>query len=271
MKPCYVQVLEMHVTNKCNLDCAHCSIGEKNNNNMPDNVIEASLDQVKGVGTLTIGGGEPTLALDRIEKIISYIIKKRILIEEFTVTTNGIIYSQELLELLDEINNYIGNKNINALFAISIDKYHLEEIKKLGIVNEFFENLNKYRQSKYFYGLRDTKQKLFREGNAINLDEKLTVPLRPVKPVITYVNKQQKLDIENGLCNIGPLIAINTNGIITECDASIEHQETLYNYGNILNETIEEVCLKNNSPILKPKQFGHTTAKLLKKYWTYNK
>ncbi len=271
MKQCYIQNLAMIVTNKCNLDCAHCLRGKKGNNNMTNDVIEASLEQIKGVGNLTVCGGEPTLALDRIEKIISYIIKKRILIEEFTVTTNGIIYCQELLELLDEINNYIGNKSVNTFFAISIDKYHLEEIKKLGIINEFCENLDKYRQSKYFYGLRDTKQKLFREGNAINLDKKLTVPLRPVKPVITYVNKQQKLDIENGLCNIGPLVTINTNGIITECDASNEHQMELYNYGNVLTESIENVCIKNGAQILKPKQFERTTAKLLKKYWTYNK
>lgn len=53
---------------------------------------------------------------------------------------------------------------------------------------------------------------------------------------ITYVGKKNKLDIENGFCNIGPLVTINTEGIITECDASNEHQKTLYNYDNVLND-----------------------------------
>lgn len=271
MRKCYIQNLGMIVTDKCNLDCEHCLRGEKNNRCITDEIIEATLDQVSGVGNLAIAGGEPTLVIDRLEKIISYIIKKKITLDEFTVTINGTIYSPELLELLEEINNYIGGNAVYASLAISLDKYHLKEIEKLNIMSEFTENLNKYRESKYFYGFRPISKKLFREGNAINLDKKLTVPLRPIKTVISYVGKKYKLDIENGLCNIGPLVTINTDGIITECDASNEHQETLYNYGNVLNDSIEEVCIKNGAQILKPKQFEKVAWKSIKKYWTYNK
>lgn len=271
MKKCYIQNLAMIVTEKCNLDCAHCLRGKKSNNCITDEVIEKTLDQVAGVGNLAINGGEPTLVIDRLEKIISYIIKKRIMVEAFTVTINGTIYSPELLELLEEINNYIGENAVYSHFAISLDQYHLEEIEKLNIMNEFIENLNKYRESKYFYGFRPINKKMFREGNAVNFDERLTVPLRPLIPVISYVNKESKLDMENGLCNIGPLVTINTNGIITECDSSNEHQKTIYNYGNVLSDSIEEVCIKNGAKILKPKKFERVACKSLKKYWTYNK
>lgn len=271
MSKCYIQNLAMIVTNKCNLDCSHCLRGAKNNNCMSDNIIEAILDQVVYIGNLTICGGEPTLVIDRLEKIISYIIEKHILMDEFTITVNGTIYSKELLELLDEVNKYIGSDDINTLFAISLDKYHLDEIKKLGIQKEFYENLIRYQESKYFYEYRAINQKLFREGNATNLDEKLTVPLRPLKPLITYVGKTKKFDRENGLCNIGPLVTINPNGIITECDASIEHQETLYNYGNILNNSIEDVVLDKGELVLKPKKFEKISSRILRKYWTYNR
>lgn len=271
MGKCYIQNLSMIITNKCNLDCSHCSRGTKNNNCMSDSVIEATLDQINVVGNLSINGGEPTLAIDRIEKIISYIIEKHVLIDEFTITINGTIYSKQLLELLDEINRYIGSNNINALLAISLDRYHLDEIAKLKIQKEFFENLKKYQESKYYYGFRNIKQKMFREGNATSLDEKLTVPLRPIKPLITYVGKNKKFDKENGLCNIGPVVSINPEGIITEPDASIENQEKLYNYGNILTDSIEEVILEKGELILKPKKFVRSTNRLLKKYRTYNK
>jgi len=41
--------------------------------------------------------------------------------------------------------------------------------------------------------------------------------------LLTYVGKNGKLDIENGLFNIGPVITVNTNGIIAECDGSIKN------------------------------------------------
>ncbi len=271
MNKCYIQNLALIVTNKCNLDCSHCLRGAKNNNCMSDKVIEATLDQVSTVGNLAINGGEPTLVLDRLEKIISYVIEKHILLDEFTITINGTIYSEILLELLDEINRYIGSKNICALLAIFLDKYHFDEITKLGIQKEFLENIRKYQESKYFYGYRNTKQKLFREGYATRLDDKLTVPLRPIKPLITYVGKNKRFDRENGLCNIGPLVTINPEGIITECDSSIENQESLYNYGNVLTDSIEDVILKRGELVLKPKKFERASSRLLKKYWTYNK
>ena len=266
-----IQNLAMIVTNKCNLNCTHCLRGSKDNNCMSDEVIEATLNQVFAVGNLSINGGEPLLALDRIEKIISYLIEKHIPIDEFTITVNGTIYSEELLKLLDEVNNYIGTNDINSLFAISLDNYHLDEIKKLGIQKEFYENLKKYQESKYFYGYRNTKQKLFSEGYAVNLEEKLTVPLRPLKPFVTYVGKNKKFDRVNGICKIGPIVTINPKGIITECDASIEHQETLYNYGNVLHDSIEEVASNIGELILKPKTFERKANKSLKKYWTYKK
>ncbi len=271
MNKLYMQNLAMIITNQCNLNCSHCLRGTKNNHCISDNIIEATLNQMIGVGNLSICGGEPTLAIDRLEKIISYIIEKQILIEEFAITINGTIYSKELLELLDEINTYIGNNGIHTLLAISLDKYHLEQIKKLGIQKEFYENLRKYQESKFFYGYRATNKKLFREGNATNLDKKLTVPLRPLKPLITYADKTKKFNKENGLCNIGPLVTVNSNGIITECNASIEHQETLYNYGNVLNDTIENIILEQGELILSPKKFEKKTNQLLKKYATYNR
>ena len=271
MGKCYIQNLGLIVTNKCNLNCAHCLRGEKNNSCITDRVVEVTLDQIKGIGNLAICGGEPTLAIDRIEKIISYVIDNHILVEELTVTINGTIYSERLLELLDEINSYIGSKRINALLAISFDKYHLDEISRLKIEKEFFENLKKYQESKYFYGCRNNNQKLFREGNATNLDEKLTVPLRPIKILMTYADKKRKFNQENGSCNIGPIVTINPDGVITECDASIKNQEDLYNYGNVLEKSIEDIILEKGEVIENIRKFERDTYRLLRKHSTYNK
>ena len=113
--------------------------------------------------------------------------------------------------------------------------------------------------------------KLFREGRAAELDKNITVPLRPMDVFITYVDKKRKFDRENGLCNIGPLVTIGTNGNITECDASIDHQNTIYNYGNVLNESIEENVLRRGKLFTNPKRFEKKAAKVITKYSTYEK
>lgn len=271
MKKCYIQNLAMNITDNCNLKCAHCLRGDSCKRNMSDDVIEATLSQVKGVGNLAINGGEPTLAIDRIEKIVDYIIKNNIYLEEFTTTINGTIYSDELLYLLDVMNNYIGEDDLLSAFAISLDKYHLAELQRLGLLDKFRENVYKYSENKYFFGLRDIYVKLFREGRAANLDDSLTVPLRPMKVLITYAGNDRKFNRKDGLCNIGPSITIGTTGNITECDASIEHQNTIYNHGNVLNESIEENSLRRGVLFKNPKRMEKTATKILKKYSKYEK
>ncbi len=270
MKKCYIQNLGLLVTNKCNLDCAHCLMGPKNNICMSDEIIETVLDQVY-IGNLAISGGEATLAIDRIEKIINYIIENHILVESLTMTINGTIYSEELLKLLAEIDNYMGHDYVSAILSISLDKYHLDEIQKLGLMREFSENLKKYRKSKYFYDYRIINFKLFREGNASKLRRKLTVPLRPMKTFITYIDNNMNFDKENGLCNIGPLITVNPEGIITECNASITNQHTVYNYGNVLNDSIENIALKYGTLVLKPQKMDKLVDKTMKKFHTYKR
>lgn len=274
MSKIYVDSLAMIVTDRCNMDCAHCLRGCKRNLDMSDEVIEATLDQTRSIGNLAINGGEPLLVLEKIEKIINYVVEKHIKLREFTITLNGTIYSEKLLELLDYINDYIGDEGINSLLAISLDSYHLDEVSRLGIVNEFNENLRRYSESKHFFGWRNTDKKLFREGNAVNFDEKDTVPIRPMKPVITYMNidNQRKFDLEHGVFCVGPIVAISPGGIITECDASIEHQETIYNYGNVLEDSIKESTLRReHTLVLKPRKFQKEVFKEYKRYQTYDK
>ena len=271
-----IDTLAMIVTNKCNLDCAHCLRGCKNNNDMTTSVVDFTLNQVCSITNLSICGGEPTLALPIIEYIIKYVVDNKINVYEFTTTINGTIYSEEFLRLLDYINEYIihhlKEDKAYANFAISLDNYHLAEIERLGMLDEFTDNINKYSESKYFIGFQglNKKLKLFREGNATKLPDSLTVPIRPLPMLVTYAGKKHKLDMENGLCNIGPIITIDTDGIITDCDASLESQKNIYNYGNVLKDNIEEVAVSKGK-ILKPNRWLRQCNKEVKIHNTYNK
>lgn len=270
MRKCHIEMLGVIATTRCNLNCAHCLHGKKDNTDISNEVIESIFDKVASIGTLTICGGENTLALDRLEYIIEYIISTKKLIGELTITINGSIYSEELLRLLKYINDYIHDPVVRAHIGISFDEYHLKELKRLSLHKEYLENIEKYMESEFFYSLRPITNKLFREGNAENIPLKKTVPLRPPKKFLTYIDKHSKFD-ENGACLIGPVVSVNTKGIITECDASEIHQETIYNYGSILNTTFEKSALENDAKILKPKKYLKAINKEWKAYTTYKK
>lgn len=275
-----VQNLGMIITEKCNLNCEHCLRGCCTEKCMSDEVIEATLSQICHIGNLNICGGEITLALDRMEKIFSYIIDHNIIVDQVSMVINGTRYSVDFLELLESIEDYIHLRKLRETltkFEISWDKFHYSEVERLGMVDSYLENIERYSKSKFFLGMRKLYGKLFREGNAENLDSSVTLPLRPMDSIISYPSKVLLGGLivtsnrEKGVCNIGPLVTVNVDGIITECDASIEHQRSLYNYGNVLNESIEEVCLNKRKALVIPaRKWYSTTGREMKKYYEYD-
>lgn len=272
MKKVGIQNLGMIVTNKCNLDCRHCERGCKNNKDMREEVIKATLDQIAYIGNLCLCGGEITLATDVIESIFKYIVEeKSVLVDQVSCVINGTIYSEEFLRLLEYISEYIGfsKRKHQVFFNISYDQYHLEEVKRLDLVDEYKINLIRYSRSHFFGTLQRLEYgKLFREGNAENLSDDLTVPLRTIKTYITYPSKFKTMDKKREFANIGPIVTINTEGLITECDASLEHQESIYNYGNVLNDSIEDVMLQRGD-VVTPKKWLKLTNQEIKTFNTY--
>lgn len=274
MKKIGVQNLGMIVTNKCNLDCRHCERGCKNNLSISSEVIKATLDQIAYIGNLALCGGEITLALDKLEEIFNYIVDGRsVLVDKVTCIINGTNYSEEFLRLLNYIHEYIAfsKRKYQVYFNISYDEYHLEEIKKLNLLEEYKMNILKYSESHFFGTLQGLEfGKLFREGNAEVLSDDLTVPLRPMQVYLTYPSKFKTMDKKRKFCNIGPLVTVNTEGIITEGDASIEHQNTIYNYGNVIDDNIEDVLL-NRGTVVVPRKWLKLTHQEITRFNTYQK
>lgn len=269
MKKLAAANLGLIITEKCNLNCAHCLMGGCTKKVMSDEVIEATLLQFKYIMNLSICGGEPLLAIDRIEKIFSFIIENKILVEHLSITINGTIYSDTFLSLLKYFENFINRRNssnVKTNFRISYDDFHKAEVIRLNLLQEYLENVKRYSQSPYFCGLATLGKKVVREGNAERLDLSMTIPLKKYKSYMTYVGSDNKLDIENGFCYIGPYITVNVDGIITECDASNKNQREIYNYGNVLTDSIEEIFLNQQARILKPSKWNRAVDKEILNY-----
>lgn len=266
MDKIYMQNFGMIITNRCNLDCAHCMRGCKNNKNMSEEVINKSLEQFVAIGNLAICGGEPTLALDVLEKVINYIVDNHILLEQFTVVINGTNYLDEFFKLLEYVDQYISSltfrkKDIQTQFNISYDRYHMSEIERLNLKERYYDNLKKFKESKFFGEINYLPDNaiLFREGNAINLPLEDTEELIETPIIVTYPG-QSRIFKKKGLCNIGPLMTVNVDGIITECDASLDNQEGRFNFGNVFDNTFEEIALERGK-IIKPRSWMRETSK----------
>lgn len=262
----YIPNLSIFTTEKCNLKCLHCMRGDCTNKDVSDEVIDKTLDSVDIIGTLHICGGEPTLAIDRLEKIITAIIDNKKSIHHFAVTINGTNYDEELIRLCKELYDYISffEKTDKKMIDISYDLFHLQELARLKMKEEFYENVKRYEESGFLGYIRKLdieNKKLFSSGRAAYLDQQLTVPLRPMKYYISRTNKTT---------GIGPIVTINVDGIITECDASFEEQKNIYNYGNILEETIEDVCIRNGAKTVSPRKWKKCIIKEMKKYSSDN-
>lgn len=262
----FVNNIAIVVTDKCNLNCGHCLRGQKQNKDISKEVIDAIFEQVRGVSMLNICGGEPLLALDKIEYLFNKIIENKVYVEFVAITINGTIYNKKFEELLEKMNTYLQETTGGmAFFAISLDEYHLSEMKRLK------QNYQKkFFCSKYFWGLRklDKKLKLFREGNAVNLLESKTIPLRAVKPIICDISDKY----ESISHIIGPLICINTNGTITEDNTSIKNQDTIYNYGNILTDDLVLALQSSGFKTVKYEWlFNLLSKKEANRYLTYKK
>ena len=261
----YVQNLGLIITEKCNLSCKHCMRGGSVCKDMSDEVIEATFSDITDIGNLTICGGEVTLASDTLEKILTHIVDRKITLQGFSTTINGTIYNDKFMRLLDYINEYISKTcgKDRVILGISKDIFHNSEISRLNMIDTFNSNLLKYVNSPYFYEYRELNMKIFREGRATSLDEAITVPLHPWPIVYSHLKKQDVYEM-------GPLISVNVDGIVTECDASIESQRTIYNYGSVLEESLLDICMrvgKKTHPLL----WYSKTGKIMKKQLTYDK
>ena len=184
-----VQNLAMIVTEMCNLNCAHCLRGGCSTKMMSDEVIEKTLSQFSSIGNLAICGGEPTYAIRQLEKIFSYIIDNHIVVNQVTLVINGTRYTEDFLKVLGYIEEYINYRKLSkslTTFAISWDKFHYGEVERLGLLEEYKENIEKYAETKFFDGFQRLFGKLIREGNACNLDPNLTSPLKPMQSYIAY-------------------------------------------------------------------------------------
>lgn len=256
----FIQNLETIITDRCNLKCEHCARGYFKGLNMSDKVIDTLFGKrhIFAIGALFIGGGEPLLALDTLEKVFTSVVDNNILVDTYSLITNGTIYSEKFFKLLDYFEEYVRRTSrlsyeVKGYFSISADDYHLKEIERVfGKDNkEVWEQMEYLKQSKYFNGFRELGAKLIRTGYANLLDESLTTK---------YIPKQVFICNNSGTLSIGPSLSINPEGYYVYENSSFEEQEQT-TFGNVLDVGLVRSALNRGARVLKPKDWNSEVRK----------
>lgn len=106
--------LTIHVSNACNLDCTYCyaqggDYGRETRIRMDKDLALKAIDVMyrnfRTISAIMFFGGEPTLALDVIEKICNHIDAKRVRgeiesIPDYTMITNGTLITDEAIRVI---------------------------------------------------------------------------------------------------------------------------------------------------------------------------
>jgi len=240
------------VTDECNFNCAHCMRGASGNCQVSDETIENLFNQVNFITNLCFCGGEPLMAIERINKIIKMAIKKKVIINTFGLATNGTHYGDEIDTLFAEFEEYVAqfddmfapdprfaNETKHGYLDLSWDEYHTQQLMFIQETNPdlfkiYAQNIQNLRASKFFGGYRIIANRLFDEGNARNL-KILKTQLQAVKKYWT---------LSNDILLYGPLISVKQDGMISECDGSLETLRARFNYGNINHDALEDIIYK---------------------------
>lgn len=260
----YIQELSLEITQRCNLDCRHCLKGDARNVCMSEEILDAVFSQIPIIGGIFLSGGEPFLAPHVIKMLIDKIKKYKVIFFQWAIYTNGTIYSDEIVELLKELDSLrVKDSSIKAksFIGISGDEYHYEAISKQKNKELIYkENRIKVASTPWFKDIKRLPNQLCNEGRAVNIPitERAKYEFKPMNSVIATVGEK---------IFFGPNFFVNANGIITFCDVSYDNQESKYNLGNIKERPLMDCMLSH--PIISCnslRDFDRMTAKELAKY-----
>ncbi len=124
-------MLQIEVTNRCNLNCPHCFYYEngENGTDFNDFISEKTIDKIfddtigiSNIITLSFTGGEPLLAEEKIIYTLNKIMKEHINVLGIDIATNGTILSDKFAEKLNEFSLYIhdyieNNRRLNNILG----------------------------------------------------------------------------------------------------------------------------------------------------------
>jgi len=241
-KQLYVENAEIIVTQKCNLACAHCMRGNSCNKEISDEVIDAFFDKFIEFGNLSIGGGEPSLAVERIRRVLEIAKEKNISVKALNVTTNAAVYNEDFAKVLLEWQDYVdyclheypdgfGEGEFKISLRVSLDDFHIIEIrKKYGLsIEQILDNIKKYQEILGAENVRacyGADYELIDDGRASQYNG----AVGKAKPIT--ISKFPYFEGKEGVL-VGGIVVVGVDGEIVPVNTPFENERVL-SLGNVL-------------------------------------
>lgn len=205
----------IEITRRCNMSCDHCLRGDAQNIDIDPLYLKFFFGKCHTINSLTISGGEPSLNVPAILKIVEYIKEFEVDVRDFYIATNGKKVEFEFLEAIMLLYSVCTDNEMSSV-QLSSDPYHEEvprENKRLLSVFSFFTDRDwevEKRGKKYNYSYDRT---LINEGRAMdNTDAERVVSADE------YIIEEDNI--------MEGVVYLNAIGkIIAGCDFSYERQD----------------------------------------------
>lgn len=148
--------LSIELTRRCNLACKHCLKGDPENVDISNEVIDSLIDTVNAIYSVQFTGGEPMLAIDRIQYLLEAAKRADIVIFGLSLVTNGTILNDEIISVFKDWHNYIKkwcDEDVDPskliLIGVSTDVYHGDEAhERFERYKEAFEGIATVTENK---------------------------------------------------------------------------------------------------------------------------
>jgi len=141
----------IEATRKCNMRCEHCLRGAAQRKSISDNHVYKFLNLIDNIGTLTISGGEPTLAMPSLKQIENCIRYGSVDVGNFYMVTNGKSICVD--DLADWIYNMyeVCSDNEISMLGFSFDTFHTQMFnwKQLEKHQRNFDRLQEVMECSY--------------------------------------------------------------------------------------------------------------------------
>ncbi len=223
-----IEQFGIEITRKCNMQCDFCMRGKSQNIEINDDIINeifnslCKFEKIK-IGSISLTGGEPFLASEKLIKVINELIRRNISVSWLTVTTNGSIFDENIINALNLMNDYA---EFGVTLRISADSHHIINKDKLN------ENIERIKQ-------------IFKGKLEVQIDVPFILPSGYENENNTPPNHEEFISYFDGQKVYVPLLFITSNGTITDTYDYSYEQVDKFNFGSVGKISIDDSFMKS--------------------------
>jgi hypothetical protein len=132
----FVKNLVLEITRRCNATCKHCVRGDQQNITIREEYLDCLAESLSGIESLTISGGEPSLAVNQIAYFLEKLqeLNTPITYQLYTAT-NGLENTSKLVDLMRPWKDKVPKMQIslsNTAMHPEVPSNNLEIIRSCG-------------------------------------------------------------------------------------------------------------------------------------------